>query len=149
MEIGVRMSLPRPPLPARRGSGAPPPPPPPRRSYVVKPVSQDEEENAKPLGIAARIASLQLKQGSPSTGKSTLPQLITPEELSEKELEELTLPPAPSRKSFLPAVPQSKRPTWDEIESRGSEFVPLLLPFLEGDYLQNQFDSLLLPQSLK
>ncbi|KAJ3977621.1 hypothetical protein EV361DRAFT_878035 [Lentinula raphanica] len=127
------MSVVRPPLPARRTSGVPPPPPP-RRSAPIIPNSQDEQESPKLTGIAARIASLQLDHvGKPTiSGKPKLPervpQPVTPEEKLESEerepeIEKAPPPPPPRRGSSVSLL---RRPTWDEVEARGPEFVRAL-----------------------
>ncbi|KAF9071724.1 hypothetical protein BDP27DRAFT_1321803 [Rhodocollybia butyracea] len=133
-------TLARPPLPARRSSGVPPPPPPRRASKV-----SDDEETEKPMGIAARIASLQLnhvaKAGKPVTPTKQV-QPVTPEGSQGEDEEDdpvVPPPPPPRRKSIVPkgrseSIPPppprqkstpvpTRQPTWEEIEARGHDFV--------------------------
>ncbi|KAL0575738.1 hypothetical protein V5O48_006225 [Marasmius crinis-equi] len=112
------------PLPPRKA----PPPPPPRRasSVITKTTDEDSEANQKPLGIAARIASLRLNEvGLPPTQRQTrepepveVPRPVETqyEEPIEVEEEEVVEEP-------VGAVARAPQPSWEEIESRGPAFV--------------------------
>ncbi|KAE9411447.1 hypothetical protein BT96DRAFT_968889 [Gymnopus androsaceus JB14] len=106
------MSLARPSLPARRSSGVPPPPPPrrPSATSLKTPGTDDEVEiPEKPMGIAARIASLQLNQ----VGRSPMsPKPSVKAQPQEESPEQEEVPPSlpPRRKSTLPPPVLSRSP---------------------------------------
>ncbi|KIK67379.1 hypothetical protein GYMLUDRAFT_37486 [Collybiopsis luxurians FD-317 M1] len=121
----------RPPLPARRSTGAPPPPP--RRTVASSSEPKDTAET-EVEGIAARIARLQSSQvGRPLIIGKPEPKVSENEFSQEHEQEEMfeeeaiiPPPPPPRRRAVLPASSASKenrRPTWEDIEARGEDFV--------------------------
>ncbi|KAK7472810.1 hypothetical protein VKT23_000917 [Stygiomarasmius scandens] len=82
-----------------------PPAPPPRRSVPPPPRNADPEET-QPAGIAVRIANLQLNHIGRSPSQTKIP-IVRSEDKQSASL-------------------RSRRPTWEELEARGPEYVRAL-----------------------
>jgi transglutaminase-like putative cysteine protease len=111
--------MPIPALPPRRSA----PPPPPRAEHHAEP----EEDEPRPMGIAARIASLKLNQvgrtGPPVKSPPPPPPVPEPEPEAEPELEGEDVVAGDVQYEPPPVTQYPDPPSREELTARGPDFM--------------------------